>query len=463
MDHAGPLHGSAGSVLEPCVSIRQTLTLAPDALGRADIITGMAESREEALMLIEKYQDYRLADRVLEMARTHSEIVQRRLGATDADAQLFARLAGPVIYGGHMLRADLNPPARTQLRQASLWAYGISGDRPIVLATVSAIERVSMVKRLVQAHSYWRAKGLSADLVILIDDYSGYRQALYDAVMSLVVSGSDAPQLDKAGGVFVRRCDQIPEEDRRLLQIAARVVFVDTRGSLGEQLERKTRGDARHAPALAPRPRKEADPARPPVQARDLVAYNGLGGFTADGREYVMTLDQSQTTPAPWANVLANDRLGAVVTESGLGYTWFENAHEFRLSPWFNDPVCDPVGEAIYIRDEETGRFFSPTPAPAPGSRAYVVRHGLGYTVWEYEEGGLATELSCFVASDAPVKLLLLKLRNRSGPQAHDQRDRLCRMGARRGSHSRQSLHANGGRSADRRAVGAKSLQQRVQ
>src|SRR5437763_15037864 len=140
------------------------------------------------------------------------------------------------------------------------------------------------------------------------------------------------------------------------------------------------------------------------MPTRDLACFNGLGGFSRDGREYVMILAPGQTTPAPWVNVIANAQFGTVVSESGNGYTWSENSHEFRLTPWYNDPVTDMSGEALYLRDEETGRFWSPSPLPARGSNAYVARHGFGYTFFEYAEDGLATELCLFVATDAPGK-----------------------------------------------------------
>src|SRR5439155_20725373 len=134
-----------------------------------------------------------------------------------------------------------------------------------------------------------------------------------------------------------------------------------------------------------------------------------------DGREYVTILHPGQTTPAPWVNVIANAQFGTVVSESGSVYMWSENSHEFRLTPWNNDPVTDTSGEAVYLRDEETGRFWSPSPFPARGHNPYVDRHGLGYRIFAYHEDGLVTELSLYVATDALVKLARLKLAHRYG------------------------------------------------
>ena len=152
-----------------------------------------------------------------------------------------------------------------------------------------------------------------------------------------------------------------------------------------------------------------------PSAPRELIFHNGLGGFTPDGHEYVVTLQPGQATPVPWVNVIANPSFGTVVSESGCGYTWAENSHEFRLTPWNNDPVTDATGEAFYIRDEQSGNFWSPTPLPAPGATPYVIRHGFGYSVFEHAENGIISELTVYVAMDAPVKFSVLKLRNVSG------------------------------------------------
>src|SRR5207237_3062345 len=178
--------------------------------------------------------------------------------------------------------------------------------------------------------------------------------------------------------IFVRRLEQIPNEDRLLLQAAARIVLDDEKGTLAQQLERRNVLEPA-VPALTPTRSAPAD-APAPLPSRELIFPNGFGGFTKDGHEYVITLQAGQMTPAPWVNVLANPYFGTVISESGGAYTWVENCHEFRLTPWNNDPVSDPTGEAFYIRDEHSGQVWSPTPLPARGPNPYVIRHGFGYS-----------------------------------------------------------------------------------
>jgi cellobiose phosphorylase len=413
MRSESPLSNTVGSVLDPIISLQRTVTLAPDETAIVVLVLGVTESRDAALAHVEKYQSSRMADRAFDLAWTHGQVTLRQLNATEADAQLYGRLAGALIYADPARRANPGVLLNNRRGQSGLWSYGISGDAPIILLRISDTEKIEIVRQLIQAHSYWRMKGLMVDLVILNEDVSVYRQSLQDQITSLISSGIEAQMLDKPGGIFVRRLEQIPNDDLVLLQAAARVVLDDEKGTLTQQMEHRSVLEPL-VPGLTPtRFRSEDLPT--PLPPRELIFPNGLGGFTRDGHEYVITLQPGQMTPAPWVNVLANPSFGTIVSESGAAYTWVENSHEFRLTPWSDDPVQDTTGEAFYIRDEQTGQFWSPTPLPARGTTPHVIRHGFGYTVFEHTENGIASELWVYVAMDAPVKFTVLKIRNVSG------------------------------------------------
>jgi cyclic beta-1,2-glucan synthetase len=408
-----PLSNTTGPVLDPIIALRRTVTLAPNEAAVVDVIIGATESRDAALALVEKYQSFRMTDRAFDLAWTHSQVTLRQLNITEGEAQLYGRLAGALIYADSARRANPGVLRKNRRSQSGLWSYGISGDAPLVLLRISDAEKIDIVRKLIQAHSYWRTKGLTVELVILNEDASVYRQSLHDQIVGLLASGIEAQMMDKPGGIFVRRLEQISNDDRGLLESVARIVLDDENGTLSEQMERR-RVLEPPPPALVPNRSAVSESAKPPAP-RELIFQNGFGGFTRDGHEYVTTLQAGQMTPAPWINVLANPSFGTVVSESGSAYTWGENAHEFRLTPWSNDPVQDTTGEAFYIRDEQTGQFWSPTPLPARGATPYVIRHGFGYTVFEHTENGIACEFWVYVAMDAPVKFAVLKLRNLSG------------------------------------------------
>jgi cellobiose phosphorylase len=336
----------------------------------------------------------------------------RQLNASEEQAQLYARLGSALVYAQPGRRANSAALLASRSGQDGLWRHGISGDLPIVLVVISDAANIEFIMQLVQAHAFWRSKGLEADMVILNGDDSTYRQPLHEEILAAVAAGIDAPLMGKSGGIYVLHIDQMPPGDRALLQAVARIFLTAEAGTLAEQLDQSAQRPMM-PPALRPSraPLRES-PAGP--AARDLIHFNGLGGFTRDGREYVITLGPGQTTPAPWINVIANADFGTVVSESGSSYSWAGNCHEYRLTPWHNDPVVDPSGEAFYIRDEETGQFWSPTPYPARGATPYTIRHGFGYSVFEHVEHGLASELSLYVAIDGPVKFAVCKVRNLS-------------------------------------------------
>ncbi len=409
------LSDSQGSVLDPIVAIRHRITLDPEESATIDIVSGACENRDAALSLVGKYQDRRLADRVFDLAWTHSQVLLRQINATEADAQLYGHLASNVLYANSSLRANASVLIKNRRGQSGLWGYSISGDLPIVLVQIADPVNIDMVRQLVQAHAYWRLKGLAVDLVIWNEDHAGYRQLLQEQIMGLIAAGIEANVTDRPGGIFLRLAEQISDEDRVLLQTVARAILTDSRGTLWDQIHRRRLAEV-PVPRLTPTRSHSLESSTAATIARnDLLFFNGLGGFTPDGREYIITTAHGQKTPAPWVNVIANPHFGTVISESGAAYTWSENAHEFRLTPWNNDPISDSCGEAFYLRDEESGHFWSPTPLPGCGAMHYVTRHGFGYSVFEHTEDGISSEVWVYVAMDASIKFTAMKVKNASG------------------------------------------------
>ncbi len=413
---AQALGGASGSVLDPVASIRCRISLDAGESVTLDLVSGVSDSRDGCLQLIDKYRDRHLADRVFDLAWTHSQVLLRQLNVSLADAWLYEQMAASILYANGALRAKNGALTSNQRNQSGLWGQAISGDLPIVLLQIADPANIELVRQLVQAHAYWRQKGLAVDLVIWNEDSAGYRQKLQDLIMGLITSGAEANLIDRPGGIFVRPAQQLSQEDRTLIKAVARIILSDTAGTLHDQVLRRQ--------PKAPWQRFDPDlilpPTQPPVPATGvadpaLCLANAYGGFSRDGKEYVLKLEPGVATPAPWVNVLANPAFGTVISESGNAYTWNLNAHEFRLTPWQNDAVRDSGGEALYLRDDETGHYWSPTPLPRRGSGPYVTRHGFGYSCFEHREEGIESELWVYVALDAPIKYSLLKVRNLSG------------------------------------------------
>jgi len=412
MKNNGALTGSHGAVLDPVVSIQYTIAIDPEETIIVDMITGAAEEKYICQNMIDKYQDLHLRERAFELSWTHSQVVLRQINATEADAQLFGKLAGSIIYANPLLRANPNILIQNHRGQSALWSYSISGDLPIILLEIADTENMMLVKQMIQARAYWHLKGLLVDLVIWNDDQSGYRQLLHDQINGLIAAGIGMNTSEKQGGIFVRATDQVSPEDRILMQSVARIVIADSRGSLPEQVNKKS-------PAKAIIPYLNASPQinipEITLPETEQIFFNGYGGFSKDGKEYIITTTKNNTTPAPWINVIANPVFGTVISESGSSYTWAENAHEFRLTPWNNDAVSDCGGEAFYLRDERSGHFWSPMPFPATGKTSYITKHGFGYSNFLHIENGIFSELKIFNDIAAPIKFIVIKIKNQSG------------------------------------------------
>jgi cyclic beta-1,2-glucan synthetase len=385
------LTNTAGPVLDPVIAIQYRIIIEPQGSAIVDMVFGIGENRDTCNGLVEKYQDRHMANRAFELAWTHSQVILRQIDAMETEAQLYGRLAGSIIFTNPSLRAASSVIIKNHRGQSGLWGYAISGDLPIVLLQIEDSANIELAQQMIQAHAYWRLKGLIVDLVIWNEDHGGYRQTLQNQLLGLIAPGISANVKDQPGGIFIRSADQISNEDRILFQSVARIVISDRYGMLEEQLSRRNKLKG-IIPYFSPT-KFHASVATSVEIPKDLLFFNGTGGFSKDGKEYVIITSPSQRTPAPWSNVIANPDFGTVISESGQSYTWIDNAHEFRLTPWHNDPVTDKSGEAYYLRDEESGRFWSPMPLPQRGKSPYITRHGFGYSIFEHSEDGISSEV----------------------------------------------------------------------
>ena len=411
LDADAKLSGSAGAVLDPIAALRVRVRLGAGRSGTVAFSTVVADSRDQVMQSVDRYRDITAAGRALALSGTEAQVELRDLDISPDDAGLYQDLAGALIYPRDSLRA---PPAERQANrrgQSALWAQGISGDWPIVLGTIRDEAGLSSVRQLLSAHKYWRMKGVRCDLVILNARAPSYIQDLQDQLNTMVLSSSEGSMLDVPTGVFIRRADVLSPDDSAHLRSTAAIHIVCDGVGLGEVVAGSVEPPVVEAPASAPAPVDQASaPRERPVEG------NGYGALTTDD-DYAIDVHGSHVPPAPWANVVANPNAGFCVTERGGGFAWSENSYFYRLTPWFNDPVSDPCGEVLYLRDEESGVAWAATPAPQPASDAvarasYRVVHSAGRSTFTHARNGIATELSMAVPIADPVKITRLKLTN---------------------------------------------------
>ena len=409
-----PLSNTVGAVLDPIFSLRTRIRIDPGAKVQVTFSTMVGESRDDVVDLADKYSDPAIFERISALAWTFAQVRLHYLRIEPDEAQLFQSLANHVLFPSSVLRPSSEFLGLNRLGARALWRNRISGDRPLVVLRIPTVEEIDIVRQLLRAHEYWRGKCLAVDLVILNERSVSYAQDLQHLLESLAhgnqtLTSNEAPEIE--GSVYVLRADLLSQEERILILTAARAVLVAGQGSLTEQLD-KTVDHDRPSPLTLPRARRATfDAIKFP--APELQFFNGLGGFSADGREYVVVLNKGQNTPAPWVNVVANPNFGFLVSESGGGYTFAHNSRENQLTPWSNDTVSDPAGEIFYLRDEDYGWVWTPTARPIRlDDTSYVTRHGRGYSSFQTAAYGIASELDLFVSWHDPVKISCLRLKN---------------------------------------------------
>ncbi|ORE98122.1 glucoamylase family protein [Aurantimonas sp. 22II-16-19i] len=416
-----PLSNSVGTVLDPIFSLRQRVAVLAGKTVRVAFWTVVASSRDELMDLVDTHHERSAFERAKTLAWTQAQVQLRHLGVGANEAADFQRLAGPILYADNRFRPPSEAITVGAGPQSDLWPLGISGDLPLVVVSIDDVEDIAQIRQLLRAHEYWRSKQLAVDLVILNDHASSYQDDLQVAIETAVRSSQSRPRLGGSparGSVFSLRSDRMTPQSRALIRSCARVMLTARQGAIDQQLARLLEpmpiGEAVH-PSPARPTRSDVDVPAADEPGEDLEFFNGLGGFAANGREYVTILKAGDATPAPWINVIANAGFGFQVSAKGSGYTWCGNSRENQLTQWSNDPVVDPSGEALYIRDDASGALWSPTAQPIRDDGVYVARHGFGYSRFTHEAQGIASELTQFVPLADPVKISRLTLRNRSG------------------------------------------------
>ena len=418
------LSGTTGVPLDPIVSLRQRIRLVPGASVRLSFATGIAADRETAVALAHKYHDPSAASRTFALAFTHAQSGLRHLGISNDDALLFERLASRVLFADASLRADPGRLAANELGQAGLWPHAISGDLPILLVRVVGNDDAALVREVLQAQEYWRLKGLIADVVILNEHPISYIDEMHAQLTALLDNGPWRAWKHRPGGAYLLRGDLMLSAQRTLLEAVARAVLVGDRGDLRAHLDKPHPRHVREIPAtFADLASTDSGDARDasidaPVDVPPMTLMNGLGGFTDGGRAYAVVLEGDDETPMPWTNVIANARFGTIVTASGASHTWSENSRENRLTSFANDPVVDPTSEAVFVRDDDSGDAWSPTPGPMRRDRTsgrFVIRHAAGVTEFARTTRGIRHRLDVFVDVEDPVKYSRLTVTNESG------------------------------------------------
>lgn len=411
------LKNSAGDVLDPIISIRKRIKIEPSEKCTVYFISSVCESREEAISMAEKYQDTQNVKRIFELAWNQSQVELNYLGIKPSQANLYQLMASKILFINAMVPERADYIKNVMKGQSALWAYGISGDLPIVLLIVRNETDTGLIKQMLNAHEYWAMKGLIVDFVILNMDGNSYLQDMHNTINDLIISGHARDKQNKSGGVYLYNNTTMSKEDIDLLMAISRLVVDSDKGLLISQIKSSIKiqdNVQKLSPLKTGYDYKDNNYINYDYKEDKFKYYNGYGGFDTDRNEYVIRLRDYNNTPSAWINVISNRNFGFHVSEAGNAYSWCGNSRENKITPWSNDYITDKFGEALYIRDEDTGEIWSASAKPIRDSGEYIIRHGFGYSVFEHCTNGISSEMTMFVPMDKNVKICAIHFKNLS-------------------------------------------------
>lgn len=412
MEDDTPLKNTVGAVLDPIISIRRRVKLAPGETCRVAYTMAVVESKEEAMEVAKKYIEMQNVNRVFELAWTQSQVEMKYLGIKSNQANLYQLIASRIIFMNTQMRAREEYIKNISKSQPALWPYGISGDLPILLLILRQEKDLDLLRQVLTAHEYWSIKGLKVDLVIINLQQTLYVQPLLDSIRDLISSSHARDKQNKPGGVFIHSKATMAEEDIKFITAIARLVIDSENGSIINQIK-DISDDKDNIEEL--RTEEVVYNTKPyKFESKKLEYFNGFGGFDTEENQYVINLKENKNTPAPWINVISNQEFGFHISESGSSYTWYKNSRENKLTPWGNDPITDYATEALYLRDEISGDTWSISANPIRDRGEYVVEHGFGYSNFKHEAYGIIGEVTYFTPINESLKLGLVKLKNNS-------------------------------------------------
>ncbi len=416
MDNDVQLTKSVGDVIDPIISIRVRVAVDPGKTCKVAYTTAVTNCKEKAIEIANKYRDMFNVNRIFKLSWTECQMEMKYLCIKSNQINMYQKMASRILFLSSSLEQRKQYIMNIRKGQSALWPYGISGDLPIVLVIIRNENHMSLVRQLLSAYEYWMWKGLSVDLVFLNLQDILYMQPLQNKLRDAVNSRTSRYKKNIDGGVFLYNKNTMKEEDIELFIAIARLVIDGDKGELFEQIEDSTYLTEDNIGMID----KSANVTSKNIssyqfQLPELQYFNEVGGFSSEGKSYIIVLKDYKHTPAPWINVISNKKFGFHVSESGISYTWNKNSRENKLTTWSNDPVMDGEAESMYLKDEVTGQMWSISPEPIRDSGQYVIEHGFGFSNFKHEANGILGEMDVFADMEKSVKVCKIKLKNISG------------------------------------------------
>lgn len=412
------LKNTLGIVLDPIMSVRTHIELEKDGEKTIYFITGIAPSREEAIKLASEYDDVRRLESSFNTYNKSMQIELKYLGISSEQANIYQSLASNILFLNNERKDREEYIKNINKFQRDLWAYGISGDLKIAMVDIEKDDDINIARAMIKMHKYWKSKGLKVDLIIYNNEEVSYEQPLQKEILDSINVLYTEDIINKPGGIFIHNKSTMGEEIKDFLIGIASFYINREKGNILTKINNDKEISEHKENEVFDFEENTTEKNRGDEKiydiTNDLDFFNGYGGFDKNDSSYVIYLNNYKKTPAPWINVIANKNFGFNVSEVGSSHTWCENSRENKITPWSNDYIKDPLSEAVYIRDDNDGKYFSITPEPVRDCGEYLIRHGFGYSVFNHKALGINAEMTMFCPKDEQVKIQKIVLENTS-------------------------------------------------
>lgn len=410
------LSNTLGTVLDPILSIRTNISLLKDVKKQVYFITGVASSKEDVIKLVKEYSEVSRLESSFNMYNKSMQIELKSFNISSEQANIYQVLASYMLFLNYNMKSYEKYIKNINKFQKDLWAYGISGDLKIAMVDIQNNEEMNLAIAMIKMHKYWRSKGLKTDLIIYNNEKISYDQPLQKEILNSINNLYLEDVINKQGGVFLYNKSTMGEDIHDfLLAIASFYINKERETILTQITSDDIVEDMKYD---FPENINDLNENMTEEKIYDITSeldfFNGYGGFDKKDSSYVIYLDNNKNTPAPWINVIANNNFGFNVSESGSSHTWCENSRENKITPWSNDYIKDTLGEALYIRDDESGKYFSISPEPVRDNGEYLIRHGFGYSIFNHKALEIKSEMTLFCPKDEKVKIEKIVLENTS-------------------------------------------------
>ncbi len=409
IENSKPFSKKIELTIDSIIAMRKTINVKAKESTKLDLIICVSENREYVLDTLKKYMNTDNNKRTFELSRARIEAENRYLDLSGKDISNYQRLLTYLLSNHSNTHVQISEGLYPI---SELWKYGISGDLPIVFVTIKNINDIDVIAELVKAYEYFRTKNMEIDLVILNEEKEKYDSYVKDAILDCILNRNLAYMLNSKGGIYV--LNNIKEEDKELITMYSNLVIDAKNGNLNLQLNdieddapKVNSNDVVEKIDFIEESKKENL-----LLNKDLKYYNEYGGFSPDGKEYLIRVNKNDNTPMPWSHVMANENFGTLVTDSMSGYTWYRNSRLNRITAWSNNPVLDVPSEVIYLKDDETKKAWSLGLNPMPDNNDYYITYGFGYARYFHESLGIKQETEVFVPKDDSAKIQIIRLKN---------------------------------------------------